>query len=112
MANQEFLAESDRTTAVLEQLKQEIEQTPPEYLSNLLQIVRLFRESVTLKPAEAILSQEWQEATPEQTQLVTEENAWDVLEAMTGTIEAPSDWSSEHDYYLYSTPKHQPETIE
>jgi hypothetical protein len=31
---------------------QEIEQMPPEYLPNLLQIVRLFRESVTLKSAE------------------------------------------------------------
>lgn len=35
------------------------------------------------------------------------ENAWDVLEAMTGTVEAPSDWSSEHDHYLYGTPKRQ-----
>jgi hypothetical protein len=34
-----------------------------------------------------------------------EPNAWDVLEALTGTIEAPSDWSSEHDHYLYGTPK-------
>ena len=46
------------------------------------------------------------------TQPVTEGNAWDVLEAMTGTIEAPSDWSSEHDHYLYGTPKHQPDSIE
>ena len=38
---------------------------------------------------------------------VTQENAWDVLEAMTGTVEAPSDWSSEHDHYLYGTPKRQ-----
>ena len=36
-----------------------------------------------------------------------EKNAWDVLEAMTGTVEAPSDWSSEHDHYLYGTAKHQ-----
>jgi hypothetical protein len=28
----------------------EIQQTPEEYLPNLLQIVRLFRESVTIKP--------------------------------------------------------------
>ena len=39
---------------------------------------------------------------------VAQENAWDVLEAMTGTVEAPSDWSSEHDHYLYGTPKRQP----
>lgn len=36
-----------------------------------------------------------------------EENAWDVLEAMTGTVEAPPDWSTEHDHYLYGTPKRQ-----
>lgn len=36
-------------------------------------------------------------------------DAWDVLEAMTGTVEAPSDWSSQHDHYLYGTPKRQSE---
>jgi Arc/MetJ-type ribon-helix-helix transcriptional regulator len=30
---------------------------------------------------------------------------WDTLEEMAGTIEAPEDWSSEHDHYLYGTPK-------
>jgi len=35
---------------VLAKLLLEIQQTPEEYLPNLLQIVRLFRESVTLKP--------------------------------------------------------------
>ncbi|NMF86568.1 hypothetical protein [Nodosilinea sp. P-1105] len=34
-------------------------------------------------------------------------NAWDVLESLTGTVEAPSDWSIEHDHYLYGTPKRQ-----
>lgn len=34
-----------------------------------------------------------------------EPNAWDILEGLTGTIEAPTDWSSEHDHYLYGTPK-------
>ena len=43
---------------------------------------------------------------------VQEGNAWDVLEEMTGTIEAPKDWSVEHDHYLYGTPKHQDETME
>ncbi len=37
----------------------------------------------------------------------TEPNAWDVLESLTATIEAPADWSSEHDHYLYGTPKQQ-----
>ena len=38
-----------------------------------------------------------------------EGDAWDVLEAMAGTIEAPPDWSSEHDHYLYGTPKRETE---
>ena len=41
-----------------------------------------------------------------------EGNAWDVLEALTGTIEAPSDWSSQHNFYLYGTPKHDNEIRE
>ncbi|MGA7934977.1 MAG: hypothetical protein WCA35_15630 [Kovacikia sp.] len=34
-------------------------------------------------------------------------NAWDVLESLAGAVEAPTDWSTEHDHYLYGTPKHQ-----
>ncbi|WP_424096329.1 hypothetical protein [Moorena producens] len=37
--------------------------------------------------------------------VVTSQNAWDVLEAFAGTVEAPSDWAMEHDHYLYGTPK-------
>jgi hypothetical protein len=40
-----------------------------------------------------------------------ESNAWDLLEALTGTIEAPSDWSSQHNYYLYGLPKNTDEII-
>jgi hypothetical protein len=32
-------------------------------------------------------------------------DAFDVLEALTGSIEAPADWAAEHDHYLYGTPK-------
>jgi len=35
-------------------------------------------------------------------------DAWDVLERLTGTVDAPPDWSSEHDHYLYGTAKRQP----
>ncbi len=45
-----------------------------------------------------IISQEKQTET-------TDKNAWDMLEEMAGTYEAPEDWSSEHDHYLYGTPK-------
>ena len=36
---------------------------------------------------------------------IAEGNAWDVLESMTGAIDAPEDWAAEHDHYLYGTPK-------
>ena len=32
-------------------------------------------------------------------------DAWEVLERLTGTVEAPSDWAAEHDHYLYGVPK-------
>jgi hypothetical protein len=43
---------------------------------------------------------------------VTEGDAWDILEALTGTLEALDDWAGEHDHYLYGTPKRQPEPTE
>jgi hypothetical protein len=39
----------------------------------------------------------------------TDKNAWDLLEDMAGTYEAPEDWSREHDHYLYGTPKRNSE---
>lgn len=39
---------------------------------------------------------------------IAEGNAWDVLEAMTGAIDAPEDWAAEHDHYLYGTPIRTP----
>ena len=35
----------------------------------------------------------------------TGSNAWDILEHFAGTLDAPADWSAEHDHYLYGTPK-------
>ena len=32
-------------------------------------------------------------------------DAWDVLEEHAGSVEAPPDWASEHDHYLYGSPK-------
>lgn len=45
--------------------------------------------------------------TLRQEQAQKSDNAWDVLESLIGTVEAPADWSAEHDHYLYDTPKHQ-----
>jgi len=41
-------------------------------------------------------------------------NPWDTLEALAGTVEAPADWSSEHNHYLYGTPimQNSPESAE
>jgi hypothetical protein len=39
-------------------------------------------------------------------------NAWEVLDALTGTLEAPSDWSSQHDHYLYGSPKIPEDLVE
>jgi hypothetical protein len=38
-----------------------------------------------------------------------EGDAWDVLESLIGTVNAPPDWSREHDHYLYGTPKRHDE---
>lgn len=55
-----------------EQLVREINEMPEEYLPILLEIVRLFRESVTLKPAEASFRQGWKEALAGETRPVSE----------------------------------------
>ena len=62
-----------------DQLVREIRETPREYWPNLLQLVRLFRESVLLKPAEASFRQGWQEALAGQTRPVSE--LWEGLDA-------------------------------
>jgi len=48
--------------AYREQLIEEINKTPTEYLPYLVQIIRIFRESLTLKPAEESFKQGWSEA--------------------------------------------------
>jgi len=52
----------DNNITYTEQLIQEIKAMPEEYLPNLLNIVRLFRESIVLKPAESSFRQGWKEA--------------------------------------------------
>lgn len=70
---------SKRSSSVEEQLIREIHEMPREYLSNLLQLVRLFRESVTLKPAEASFRQGWEEAMQGQTRPTDE--LWEGIDA-------------------------------
>ena len=54
------------------QLVHEIKGVPEEYRPNLLQIVRLFRESVELKPAEASFKQGWKEALAGETKPIAD----------------------------------------
>jgi len=70
---------SARVSFYEEQLAREIKETPEEYLPNLLQIVRLFRESVALKPAEASFRQGWKEAMTGETRPVSE--LWEGIDA-------------------------------
>jgi hypothetical protein len=51
---------------------EEVEKIPPEYLPFLLEIMRAFRESITLKPAEKSFRQGWQEALRGETRPVSE----------------------------------------
>lgn len=34
-----------------------------------------------------------------------EGGVWDLLDQAAGMVEMPADWASEHDHYLYGTPK-------
>ena len=54
------------------QFVRELRGVPEEYLPNLIQIIRLFRESVELKPAEASFRQGWKEALAGETKPVAE----------------------------------------
>ena len=55
-----------------EQLVREVRGMPEEYLPDLIRIVRLFRESVELRPTEASFRQGWKEALAGETRLVAE----------------------------------------
>jgi len=45
-----------------ERISREIELTPKEYLPMLLEMIRLFRQTITLQSAEDSFRQGWQEA--------------------------------------------------
>jgi len=70
---------SSQISAYEKQLVREIRETPAEYWPNLLQLIRLFRESVTLKPAQASFRQGWHEAMTGQTRPLSE--LWEGVDA-------------------------------
>jgi hypothetical protein len=53
-------------------LFREIRATPDEYLPALLNIVRIFRETIALKPAEESFRQGWKEAVNGETMPVND----------------------------------------
>jgi len=68
-----------QVSAYTERLVHEIKAMPEEYLPILLEIVRLFRESITLKPAEVSFRQGWQEVLGSETRPVSE--LWEGIDA-------------------------------
>ena len=58
---------------------EEINALPNEYLPYALQLLRTFRESVALQPAESTFKQGWQEAQARQVRPVSE--LWDGIDA-------------------------------
>jgi hypothetical protein len=60
-------------------ISKEIRDTPDEYLPALLVMVRLFRESVTLKPADESFLQGWKEAL--NNEVLPIEHLWEGIDA-------------------------------
>ncbi|MGH8071218.1 MAG: hypothetical protein ACRERE_39510 [Candidatus Entotheonellia bacterium] len=58
---------------------EEIEKIPEEYLPFLLEIMRAYKESITLKPAAESFRQGWQEALRGETRPVSE--LWEDIDA-------------------------------
>jgi hypothetical protein len=59
-------------TTYTKRIRQEIKQTPEEYLPLLLEMIHLFRQSITLKPAEESFRQGRQEALKSETLPISE----------------------------------------
>jgi hypothetical protein len=62
-----------------EKINQEIRAVPEEYLPALLAIIRLFRDSVTLKPADESFLQGWKETL--NNDVLPIERLWDGINA-------------------------------
>lgn len=68
-----------QTLTFEEQIAREVRETPKEYWPNLLQLIRLFRDSVMLKPADASFRQGWHEVMTGQSQPISE--LWEGIDA-------------------------------
>lgn len=67
------------TTIYRNQVLAELEAVPEEYLPFVLQLMRTFRESITLKPAADSFRQGWHEA--QQGEAVPITTLWDDIDA-------------------------------
>ena len=70
---------TDYQLLYIEKIKQEIQKTPDEYLPMLLEMIRLFRQSVVLKPADVSFLPGWQDALRGETLLISK--LWNKLES-------------------------------
>jgi len=68
-----------KQASIKRQFVREIRAIPDEYLPNLLQIVRLYRDSVALKPAEECFREGWRDASRGETIPVSE--LWEGIDA-------------------------------
>lgn len=62
-----------------QQLINEIKSIPKEYQPNLLKIIKLFHETIELKPAEDSFKQGWKEVLNNETMSVSE--LWEGIDA-------------------------------
>ena len=69
---------STTITVYRQQVLREVELLPEEYLPFLAQVMRAFRESVTLKPAAESFRQGWHEAR--QGEILPVETLWEGLD--------------------------------
>ena len=68
-----------KQASIEQQFVREIRAIPDEYLPNLLQIVRLYRDSVALMPAEECFREGWRDAVRGKTIPLAE--LWDGIDA-------------------------------
>jgi len=68
-----------KQASIEQQFVREIRAIPDEYLPNLLQIVRLYRDSVALKPAEECFREGWRDALRGET--ITVYELWEGIDA-------------------------------
>ena len=70
-----------------------------------IQVIERLPADTTLNEIMETLEKLEPGSTTEPEPPLAEGGVWDLLEHATGTVEMPADWASEHDHYLYGTPK-------